>query len=349
MIRSLVYLLIITTTWAFACSEPQKSCTYNSDCGEGYFCVETLCVPSSEVRTCSTKGDCRSGEVCFERRCFPEVCTPGETKPCSGEEKGECSPGVKICNKAGSGYTPYCLGLVKPAEEGSQCDGLDNDCDGEVDEGLDCSCQKRDTRSCRVSGSFSNGHCRAGTQLCEEKDGKLQWGPCLGRVSTKDLLPLGLTCSITDLNCDGDVDDNDGKSIIYTERPVSCRCLHTDQPRACKRFSETNNSSCNMGTQYCLRESALRKGEDPTVASSHCKEGDNCLWSDCKANTSEVKGEECDGKDNDCDGKIDNIPGTDTPYFEACNDTEKDCIATCKDGSLSLCKDKSGAVCQTKP
>tara|TARA_B100001989_G_scaffold243188_1_gene210668 strand:+ start:2658 stop:2972 length:315 start_codon:yes stop_codon:yes gene_type:complete len=104
-----------------------------------------------------------------------------------------------------------------------------------------------------------------------------------------------------------------------------------------------------MGTQYCLRESALRKGEDPTVASSHCKEGDNCLWSDCKANTSEVKGEECDGKDNDCDGKIDNIPGTDTPYFEACNDTEKDCIATCKDGSLSLCKDKSGAVCQTKP
>jgi MYXO-CTERM domain-containing protein len=75
-----------------------------------------------------------------------------------------------------------------------QCDGLDNDCDGTIDNG--CQCDEGTTREC---GS-EEGSCRAGTQTCSGGT----WGMCMSSVG-----PANEICNGRDDDCDGVVDDAD--------------------------------------------------------------------------------------------------------------------------------------------
>ncbi|MBW2975034.1 putative metal-binding motif-containing protein, partial [Candidatus Woesearchaeota archaeon] len=54
----------------------------------------------------------------------------GQTKSC-GTDTGECQSGTQTCT---GGIWGACVGEVAPATE--LCDGRDNDCDGEVDNGV---------------------------------------------------------------------------------------------------------------------------------------------------------------------------------------------------------------------
>jgi len=58
----------------------------------------------------------------------PCECTPGEQIPC-GSDVGECQEGTQTCNQ--DGEYGSCEGSVGPSEE--YCDGLDNECNGVVD------------------------------------------------------------------------------------------------------------------------------------------------------------------------------------------------------------------------
>jgi hypothetical protein len=59
------------------------------------------------------------------------ACMPGELQVCGGSV-GTCMPGMRLCTAIGQ-WTA-CLGQVDPVQE--VCDGLDNDCNGVVDDGL---------------------------------------------------------------------------------------------------------------------------------------------------------------------------------------------------------------------
>ncbi len=153
------------------------------------------CNTQNEFGTCAgvTVCDGQGGVACGAPVPAPEACD-GKDNDCDGQtddgldglacdienEHGTCQ-GTTSC----AGGQLACLG---PAPAPEACDGKDNDCDGETDEGLD-------GFPCENKNEY--GTC-PGQTLC--LDGQVV---CDGRIPSKDV------CNGEDDNCDGQTDEND--------------------------------------------------------------------------------------------------------------------------------------------
>ena len=105
------------------------------------FTCMASCDPPPEQIQCSYHDDCGSCAQCCNGRCqaiIGSCCKPGDFKEC-GSDIGECQSGERRCKDDKT--WGECQGEVAPIME--EYDGLDNDCDGVIDDnvpdiGTDC-------------------------------------------------------------------------------------------------------------------------------------------------------------------------------------------------------------------
>jgi hypothetical protein len=106
---------------------------------------------------------------------------------------GVCAQGVMACSSAGQ---PICAPVATASPE--TCDGLDDDCNGLVDDGLDQGCYDGPAATRNV------GFCRDGVRSCKRRaDGTYAMSACTGQ-----LLPTEEVCNGVDDDCNARVDED---------------------------------------------------------------------------------------------------------------------------------------------
>ncbi len=205
----------------------------------------------------------------------PEVCNAVDDD-CDGRtDEGfpvgeECDAGLGRCRTTGAWVCQDGVAVcdaVAGAPRGERCNGLDDDCDEAVDEGIGGAPL---TRPCYdgPAGTRGEGICVEGTSTCA---GGI-WGRCEGAGR-----PLGERCNQVDDDCDGVVDDVEG----------GCACT-VGQPQACYGgpAGTAGVGPCLMGEQTCEEVDGVAR---PGPCVGEVLPGD----------------ELCNGVDDDCDGDVD--------------------------------------------
>ena len=313
-----------------------------------------------------------------------QQCPTGATQDCYTRDPatlahGECRQGWQTCK---NGFWSACKDMIGPFPE--VCDGLDNNCNGQIDEG-----NPGGGGDCQVVGE--RGECKAGMVTCVS--GRLT---CLGLKA-----PQSEVCDGLDNDCDGVADDGlpmltcgKGECFRMTPScqsavPATCEpgtpspevadfkdndcdgivdngfdCRRPDggqgYPRSCYSFSTRTADGgvraptlpCGPGTQLCQADAG---------------------WGACLGETG-PRPEVCDGEDNDCDGQVDEnaeigwdrcgkggclvftqlcaggTPVTCTPLSqrpELCNGLDDNCDGTIDEGCNCRLGDTHG--CYTAP
>ncbi len=252
------------------------------------------CQPSAE--TCNGRDDDCDGQT-DEGFDVGAACTVG---------LGACAAsGQKVC--AAGGAATEC-NAVPGTPSAETCNQVDDDCDGQTDDGLPACCQPSATRSCGADV----GVCQAGTETCSAAGA---WGACL-LAGQPVILPgaLAEACNQVDDDCDA----------------------QTDEPGAagCTTFYEDQDADAyGTGAGACL---CAASAPFTAAAAGDCDDAD--------ASTYPGAVETCNGKDDDCDGQTDQgDPGGGVPCDGPDTDLCAEGVTVCTGGALA-CTDNTGST-----
>ncbi len=293
------------------CNGIDDDCDGSKD--EDYVPVSVQC----GVGVCAATGTtaCQNGAVV-------PACTPGtpvsDDSNCNGVDD-DCdgsideayvplpvSCGIGACRATGvtscqSGVeAPQCA-QGRPATADATCDGIDDDCDGSVDEDY-----AQTPTSCGLGACSATGHtaCAAGqvSNTC-----------AAGQAATSDA-----TCNGIDDDCDGSVDED------YASRTTNCgvgacaatgatSCTAGSETNSCApRTAATSDATCNgvdddcdgsVDEDYVGTATSCGVGACAATGTTSCSAGQ--VSDSCRARTPATGDASCDGIDDDCDGSVD--------------------------------------------
>jgi hypothetical protein len=288
------------------------------------------------------------------------VCANNDSRPC-GTDEGSCRAGVETCRNGAWGI---CSGEVGPSAEA--CDGSDNDCDGQRDEGLSRQCQS----ACGVGQeTCQNGrwvNCNApqpGAEVCDgvdnDCDGQRDECPegqaCDNGQCTGVCVPLAEVCDGVDNDCDGQRDEGLSRQ---------CQSACGAGQETCRNGQWVNCNAPQPGAEVCDGVDNDCDGQRDEALSRQCQSAcgagqetcQNGQWVNC--NAPQPGAEVCDGVDNDCDGQRDECPegqacengqctGICVPLAEVCDGVDNDCDGQRDEALLRQCQSACGAGQET--
>ncbi|MCB9787470.1 MAG: hypothetical protein H6744_12390 [Deltaproteobacteria bacterium] len=269
------------------------------------------------VGACAATGEltCVAGQTLNSCKPLPpaplDATCDGIDDDCSGKKDEDYQPSATTCGTGAcvaTGLTSCVAGAVKDsctpgpkAPNDANCNGIDDDCDGETDEdyvgqATSCgvgACATTGTTSC-VAGQVVDS-CTAGTPAANDA-----------------------SCNGVDDDCNGQTDED------YVSAPTSCgigACASTGStscvagveqdsctagtPAASDASCNGKDDNCNGQTDegYAPVQTSCGVGECARTGTSSCVGG--TVQQNCTAGTPAANDASCNGKDDNCNGQTD--------------------------------------------